>query len=171
MASKCFTLTSSDGVNITVERDIAECSVLIRNLLGDVADINEPIPIPNVNMPVLEKVLEWCSHHRNDPRQGEDEGRPETANYEADRERRKTTEIGEWDQSFIQVDLEMLFEIIQAANFLDIKALLDLGCMTVANMFKGKSPEEIRDHFNIANDFTPEEEEEIRRENEWVGDR
>lgn len=59
----------------------------------------------------------------------------------------------------------------QAANYLDIKALLDVGCKTVANMIKGKSPEEIRKTFNITNDFTPEEEEQIRRENEWAEDR
>ena len=58
--------------------------------------------------------------------------------------------------------------ILQAANYLDIKALLDVGCKTVANMIKGKSPEEIRKTFNIQNDFTPEEEDQIRRENEWA---
>lgn len=98
----------------------------------------------------------------------------------------------------MQVDQEMLFEIIlvsppplytpvvpkyilldlgtnymdgflyQAANYLDIKPLLDVGCKTVANMIKGKSPEEIRKTFNIQNDFTPDEEEQIRRENEWA---
>lgn len=56
----------------------------------------------------------------------------------------------------------------QAANYLDIKPLLDVGCKTVANMIKGKSPEEIRKTFNIQNDFTPEEEDQIRRENEWA---
>jgi len=34
----------------------------------------------------------------------------------------------------------------------------DVGCKTVANMIKGKTPEEIRRLFNIVNDFTPEEE-------------
>ena len=38
----------------------------------------------------------------------------------------------------------------------------------MANMIKGKSPEEIRKTFNIQNDFTPEEEDQIRRENEWA---
>lgn len=32
-------------------------------------------------------------------------------------------------------------------------------------MIKGKQPEEIRKLFNIQNDFTPEEEAQIRREN------
>ena len=47
-----------------------------------------------------------------------------------------------------------LTDMLKAANYLDIKPLLDTGCKTVANMIKGKSPEEIRKTFNITNDFT-----------------
>ncbi|KAK3302266.1 Skp1 family, dimerization domain-containing protein [Chaetomium strumarium] len=157
-------LTSNEGTNIEVDRVVAERSMLIKNLIEDLMDeaLNNPIPIPNVNDPVLRKVLEWCEHHRNDAVQ--------TADDDNDN-RKKTTDIDEWDSKFMQVDQEMLFEIILAANYLDIKALLDVGCKTVANMIKGKSPEEIRKTFNITNDFTPEEEEQIRRENEWAEDR
>lgn len=66
------------------------------------------------------------------------------------------------------MDQGVLFELILAANYLNIKSLLDLTCLTVANMIKGKTPEEIRKTFNIENDFTPEEEEEVRRENQWA---
>ncbi|KAK4964092.1 hypothetical protein LTR66_012479 [Elasticomyces elasticus] len=51
---------------------------------------------------------------------------------------------------------------------MDIKALLDIGCKTVANMIKGKSSEEIRQTFNIPNDFAPKEDDQIRRECEWA---
>lgn len=134
-----------------------------------------------MNESVLKKVIEWCEHHKNDPQPAQDDDSDS---------RKKTTDIEEWDQKFMQVDQEMLFEIIlvsalmpvtspadplissqQASNYLDIKPLLDVGCKTVANMIKGKSPEEIRKTFNITNDFTPEEEEQIRRENEWAEDR
>ena len=71
---------------------------------------------------VLTKVLEYCSHHRNDPLSVADE---------PDEIRRRATDISEWDARFIQVDQEMLFEIILAANYLDIKSLLDIGCKTV----------------------------------------
>ncbi|CAH1390004.1 unnamed protein product [Nezara viridula] len=54
-----------------------------------------------------------------------------------------------------------------AANYLDIKGLLDVTCKTVANMIKGKTPEEIRKTFNIKNDFSAAEEEQVRKENEW----
>lgn len=50
---------------------------------------------------------------------------------------------------------------------MDIKPLLDLTCATVATMIKGKTPEEIRAHFNIVNDFTPAEEAQVREENKW----
>ncbi|KAL9616793.1 MAG: hypothetical protein Q9160_008356 [Pyrenula sp. 1 TL-2023] len=159
--SQRLMLQSSDNVDLEVERKVAERSVLIKNMIDDLGSdsITDPIPIPNVNEAVLRKVLEWCDHHKDDP--------PATNEDDSD-SRKKTTDIEEWDQKFMQVDQEMLFEIILAANYLDIKPLLDVGCKTVANMIKGKSPEEIRKTFNIQNDFTPEEEDQIRRENEWA---
>jgi S-phase kinase-associated protein 1 len=52
--------------------------------------------------------------------------------------------------------------LLLAANYLDIKSLIELCCAKVATMIKGKSPEEIRQQFGIVNDFTPEEESQIR---------
>lgn len=165
-ASQKIWLVSNDNATMEVDRAVVERSMLLKNMLEDLggADVSleNPIPIPNVNEAVLRKVVEWCEHHRNDPVAAPDD--------ESDA-RKKTTDIEEWDQKFMQVDQEMLFEIILASNFLDIKPLLDVGCKTVANMIKGKSPEEIRKTFNITNDFSAEEEEQIRRENEWAEDR
>ncbi|KFY32035.1 hypothetical protein V493_00573 [Pseudogymnoascus sp. VKM F-4281 (FW-2241)] len=158
-----ITLVSNDGVPIVVKRQVAERSMLIVNMMEDLGEgAGAEVPIPNVNESVLKKVIEWCEHHKDDP--------PASADDDSDT-RKKTTDIEEWDQKFMQVDQEMLFEIILASNYLDIKPLLDVGCKTVANMIKGKSPEEIRKTFNITNDFTPEEEDQIRRENEWAEDR
>jgi S-phase kinase-associated protein 1 len=38
-------------------------------------------------------------------------------------------------------------------------------------LYLGKTPEQIRTTFNIKNDFTPEEEEQVRKENEWCEER
>lgn len=83
---------------------------------ADIGESDHAIPLPNVTSNVFKKVLEYCDHHRKDPLPSTDEN--------ADEQRKRTTDINEWDQKFIQVDQEMLFEIILAANYLDIKPLL-----------------------------------------------
>lgn len=60
------------------------------------------------------------------------------------------------------------FVVVQAADFLDIKSLQDLLCREVADQMRGQSPEVIRNLFHIENDFTKEEEEQIRKEIGWA---
>jgi S-phase kinase-associated protein 1 len=129
-------------------------------MIEDIGETDQVIPLPNVKETVLRKVLEWCEYHAKDPQSYDDEDG-----------RKKTIEIDDWDQKYLNLEQDMLFEIILAANYLDIKPLLDVACKTIADMIKGKSPEEIRSKFNIQNDFTQEEEDQIRKENEWAEDR
>ena len=58
--------------------------------------------------------------------------------------------------------------MVMAANYLDIKSLLELSCAKVASLIKNKTVAEIRTFFNIENDFTPEEEAQIQEENRWA---
>mmetsp|Transcript_12386 Transcript_12386/g.39248 ORF Transcript_12386/g.39248 Transcript_12386/m.39248 type:complete len:124 (+) Transcript_12386:389-760(+) len=118
--------------------------------------MDAPIPLPNVSSKILAKVLEYCKYHVD-------------ANKKTDDKSPVSEEdVKQWDAEFVKVDQGTLFELILAANYLNIKSLLDLTCKTVADMIKGKTPEEIRKTFNIKNDFSPEEEEEVRRENQWA---
>ena len=59
-------------------------------------------------------------------------------------------------------------QIIQGANFLDIQGIIDIVTQKIADMANGKSVEEIREIYGLINDFTPEEEEEIRKRFEWI---
>ena len=48
--------------------------------------------------------------------------------------------------------MSLMVRFHQAANYLDIKSLLDLTCKTVADYIKQcKTPQEIRRRFNIKN--------------------
>lgn len=156
-------LQSSDGETFDVEVNIAKQSGTINTMLDDLGmdeEDDDPVPLPNVSANILRKVITWCTHHKDDPPKPEDDENME----------KRTDDIDSWDQDFLKVDQGTLFELILAANYLDIKGLLDVTCKTVANMIKGKKAEEIRKTFNIKNDFTPEEEEQIRKENEWCDD-
>uniref|UniRef100_A0A7N8XL26 S-phase kinase-associated protein 1 n=1 Tax=Mastacembelus armatus TaxID=205130 RepID=A0A7N8XL26_9TELE len=148
-------LQSSDGEIFEVDVEIAKQSVTIKTMLEDLGMDDEgdddPVPLPNVNAAILKKVIQWCTHHKDDPPPPEDDENKE----------KRTDDIPVWDQEFLKVDQGTLFELILAANYLDIKGLLDVTCKTVANMIKGKTPEEIRKTFNIKNDFTEEEEAQV----------
>ncbi|UJR38488.1 hypothetical protein I4U23_031156 [Adineta vaga] len=149
MAGHKIKLQSNDGDTFDVEVEIAKQSATIKTMLEDLGmdEEEDVIPLPNVNSAILKKVIQWATHHKDDPPPPEDDENRE----------KNTNDISSWDQDFLKVDQGTLFELILAANYLDIKGLLDVTCKTVANMIKGKAPEEIRRTFNIKNDFTPQE--------------
>lgn len=153
-------LQASDGEIFDTDVQIARCSGTIKTMLDDLGmdeGEDEIVPLPNVNSAILKKVLQWANFHKDDAQPAEDDENKE----------KRTDDISSWDADFLKVDQGTLFELILAANYLDIKGLLDVTCKTVANMIKGKTPDEIRKTFNIKNDFTPAEEEQVRKENEW----
>ncbi|KAJ4835980.1 hypothetical protein Tsubulata_003082 [Turnera subulata] len=95
----------------------------------------------------MSKVIEYCKKHS---RSG--------STKEAEKE------LEAWDAEFVKADdYAALMFLMMAANFLDIQGLMDLAAQTLANMMKGKSPEEVRRMFNIKNDFTQEEEAAVRK--------
>ena len=161
-AEKKIMLRSFDGEYFVVSEAVAMKFQIIRNMIEDDC-VQDFIPVPNVSAKILSMVIEYCKKH-------DDTEKTTTAAADACNSQKavEEEELKKWDENFIDVDQAVLFEIILAANYLDIKELLDLACQKVADMIKGKSPEEIRRTFNIKNDFTPEEEEEIRRENLWA---
>jgi S-phase kinase-associated protein 1 len=107
----------------------------------------------------LAKVIEFLKYHKNEP-MSEIEKPLQSSNM--------SDVVQPWYANFVEVEQSELFELILAANYMDIKPLLNLTCATVAALIKGKTPEEIRRIFNIVNDFTPEEEAQVREENKWV---
>ena len=73
--------------------------------------------------------------------------------------------VPEWDAAFVDLELEELYQLILAADFLDIKPLLDLACAKVATFIKGKTTVELRKVLNIRSDYTAAEEAAVREEN------
>ncbi|XP_072954008.1 SKP1-like protein 1 [Typha angustifolia] len=156
--AKIITLKSSDGEEFEVDEAVAMESQTIRHMIEDEC-AESSIPLPNVNSKILSKVIEYCKKHVDSSA---------AASKPSDDGAKSDEDLKAWDADFVKVDQSTLFDLILAANYLNIKGLLDLTCQTVADMIKGKTPEEIRKTFNIKNDFSPEEEEEIRRENQWA---
>ena len=164
-------LRTSDEQVFHVDRKYVGCSKMLSSLLEETDDSAE-IPLPSVTAAPLAKVLEYCKRIVDQPTMDEAASK-------------------EYDDKFVDVEQRLLFDIFlvrvwsdprvgsvwppeltgfpsQAANYLNIDPILDAAAEGVAALMRGKSPEEIRQTFGIINDFTAEEEEEIRRENQWA---
>jgi S-phase kinase-associated protein 1 len=148
-------LQSKEGDLFDISPEAARLSKLLATMQDDGMD-GESIPLPNVTKDTLAKVVSYMEYHVANP-PGEIY-RPIRSGNLAD------SNVCDWDCTFLDVEQDVLFELILAANYLDIKPLLDLTCAQVAAMIKGKTPEELRKQFKITSDFTPEEEEQVRQE-------
>ncbi|GLJ33192.1 hypothetical protein SUGI_0668550 [Cryptomeria japonica] len=151
MVKECkVKLKSSDDNIFEVEHAVAMQSQLLKNALAD-SGTDSTLPLHNISSEILAKVIEYCEYHVN------------AANTISVRD------VKMWEQEFVRdLDQATLCHLILGAQYMEIRNLLYLICQTVAERIKGKSSEEVREIFNIQNDLTPEEEEEIRRENEWA---
>lgn len=70
-------------------------------------------------------MCKWCEQHAEDP-----------PYVEVDPMERRDVEMPAWDADFFRVDQSTLFEIVLAANFLEIRPLMDLACKVIADMIK-----------------------------------
>ena len=155
-------LQSSEGEIFPVDVEVACKSLTIKTMLEDLgmeAETDEAVPI-GINSAILKKTLQWLAHHKDDP--------APPVEKDEDVFEEKEWKLSSWDQDFLKVDQDTLFQLIYAANFLDIKDLVATACKGVSNIIKGKNVKEIRNIFNIKCDISHERFAEIRKGNEWA---
>ena len=116
-------LLCNDGEVVEVPVKVAEKSVLIKGLIED-SGIEEEIPLPQIKKPILEKIVVFCA--RTLDHQPPEIDKPLSHNdmYQV---------VDQWHADYVNLEQEELFELVMAANYLDIKPLLELSCAKVAS--------------------------------------
>mmetsp|Transcript_33442 Transcript_33442/g.66097 ORF Transcript_33442/g.66097 Transcript_33442/m.66097 type:complete len:169 (+) Transcript_33442:162-668(+) len=155
-------LLSSDDQTFETSLAAAKVSSLVSSAINEEDDESETIPLPLVTSKNLQKVIEFCEHYIADPMNDIDT--PIQSSEMSDI-------VQEWYSNFItplKDDQRALFEIILAANYMEVSPLLELGCAACASMMRGRTAEEIREKFNITNDLTEEEVQDIIKKNVWT---
>jgi S-phase kinase-associated protein 1 len=137
--SKQLKLNSKDGKAFPVERKHAFISNLIKTGLEN-DDKADEFPVPGVTAPILEKVVEYMSHHKG----------TEPPIIEKPLRSKVMRDVcqDKWDAEFIDrigETRQVLYDLILAANYMDIKGLLHLGCAKVASLIKGQPLEKIKE--------------------------
>ncbi|KAI3861853.1 hypothetical protein MKX03_001709 [Papaver bracteatum] len=140
-------LQTCDGSIEQVEEEVAMLIPMVyrevfENSTGSTKKYAISLP-QRVNTNTLRLVLDYCRFHQVLGR--------------SDKERKS------FDDKFIRIDSERLCELAAAADSLQLRPLIHLTCIALARMIEGKTPEEIRDTFNIPDDLTEEDKLEPLR--------
>jgi S-phase kinase-associated protein 1 len=93
------------------------------------------IPLPNVRSDILKKIIEFGTYYQQEEAM--------TAIQTPLNSARLEDMVQRWYVDFVNVEKKILFDLVAAANFMDIKPLLDLTCLAVSILIKvGKQLDE-----------------------------
>ena len=152
-AEKTIKIKSSDGIVVELPSKAVSHSGLLRGIIEDYPADNE-FPLNNVSGATLQRVKEYLTHYQDKeptiiPKPLKSNDFKECAD--------------EWDYNFIGVDNDSILSLILAANFMDIKPLLELASAAVACKIRGVTTESIRRDFEIK-DFNKDEKDQIEKD-------
>lgn len=156
-------IETKEGKRYRVQKRLLNMFGMIKNMTTALGELDDEttLPLSEVRGPTFNLMTQWAEHHVDDPLDSDPDD-------EEDKDRR-IDDIPQWDQNFInQLSRSQVFEMLQACNYLDLPLLLEQLAKTVAGWMKGKTVEEVRAEFGIVNDYTPEEEERLKKENAWA---
>ena len=149
----------SDGESVRLTRAAAaNSSILLRDMLDDVpAGTNDiELSIPVVPSTILAHCAEYFTYRlgNNQTREIERPLRDKLINLVDEQDK---VRLMKWNE-------QTTIHILKAASFLNAPDLMDLASAQIASLMMEKSIEEIRVMLGVENDFTPEEEAQLRKE-------
>ncbi|XP_038691528.1 SKP1-like protein 1A [Tripterygium wilfordii] len=147
---KKITVKASDGGLIDIDESVAMEIPASKAYFGENSGVNNIAPLPlDVPSDLLSRIVAYVE----DPvAKSADEG-----------------ELKAFNKKFLEEKSDgELKEMLIAASDLEIEALVEVLAQGIADRIKNMSVESMRKFFGVENDFTAEEEEEIRKEYPWA---
>lgn len=170
-------LKSSDNKDFHVEFNILKKSQVIKDMIDDLGidvtsgdSLPDYIPLIKVSSEFFEVILKWLVYYKDENFGSEDDEIAGAAGPSTANERTDEVIVPEWDRDLFHSNDDRIFDLMICVNYLNIKTLLDRLCKYKGSFLKDKTAEQIRQMFNIKNDFTPEEEEEMKNAFDWCED-
>jgi len=150
-------LISKDKKEYDIDRKNAFVSTLVKTSLDTDSTATE-VPIPGVASAILNEVVVYMNHHKG--------VEPPIIEKPLRSKVMKDVCKDAFDAEFIDrigENRQALYDLILAANYMDIKSLLHLGCAKVASLIKGQPLEKIKDILSTGAK-TEEKKEEKKEE-------
>lgn len=136
-SNRMIKLTSKDNVIFQTTLKNAILSNLVKTTLESDKEATE-IPLPGVKSRELKQIVDYMNHHNGVVQ----------PIIPCPLKSKKLEEcvFDKWDADFIKTvaDQATMYELILAANYMDMKCLLHLACAGVASLIKGESLDNTR---------------------------
>ena len=130
-----ITLISKDGQSFILPKIHAYLSNLVK-CTSEQDNTSTQIEL-SIEGEVLTRIVEYLTHHKGIS--------PEEIKKPLRSLDMSKIVVDQWDATFINSLVQSdLFNVILAANYMDIRPLLNLGCAKIASCIKGKTNEEIK---------------------------
>jgi len=115
------------------------------------------IDLPQIHSFILRPIFQWCRQHCEDPNTDKSLSRDELSTCPYLQE-------SSWDRVWLStMDEKRVFALMKAADFLDLKLLMDLTAVRVGDIIKARSLAVLRTQYGLEDDLSPEEKEELKR--------
>ena len=150
-------MKSNDGKDVEISKKAASRSGVLKGIIEDYPD-NAEFPINNVNGVILEKVKEYLEHYKDEE--------PEKIQIPLKDIEFKNC-VNEWDYNFLGEDIDFIFNILSAANYMDIKPLLELSSAKLGSKIKGMKSDSVKKDFEIG-ELTDEEKQQIYEDKKYL---
>ena len=155
---KTIKLRSNDNIIIELTRKAASKSGLLKGIIEDFPDDSE-FPLNDVDGKTLEKIKLYLIHYQDKE--------PAPIKIPLPSENYKEC-VDLWDYNFVNEEFSIIISLILAANYMDIKPLLELCSSKIGIMIKGITTESIKKEFDITEPLTKEEEEQFLSEKSYL---
>ena len=136
-------LIASNNEKISLSKEAAMQSKLLETLINDLLDDDKPIfNFYDIKYEILKKIVDYLNYYNNN----------------------KHKEINKWDIEYTNIDINIIIDLIYAANFFDIKSLIELLTIKLDSIMMRKNPDLINKLIN-KNENNNIDEKELFNEN------
>ncbi|CAJ0922643.1 unnamed protein product, partial [Mesorhabditis belari] len=154
-----YKVKTIDGEVLEISKRAADRSAtlieMLRNCPVDDVENMDPIVLDRAKGTIVKMIIQWCEDHKYQPILKDDKVE-------------HCEEIKNQEKELLKdLDGDGLYDLFEAANWLDVRCLRQKIAKILAAMISGKKHTEIRTIWQLENDFTAEEEAQFSTEDAW----
>ena len=150
-------IISSDEKTYNITKKAAKRSGILKGMMEDFPD-ETSFPMKSIKGNILEKIKDYLMHYKDE----------EPQKIEIPLKSNNFNEcVTDWDSNFLGNDFDIIFDLLQAANYLDIKPLHELISAFLGSNIRGINSSSIMKDFEI-DELTENEKIEMLNDKKYL---